>query len=122
MRWPAPCFTALTLLTGLITGCGVSYDVRVHNATLDPIEVALIDRFASDHSPWLESTVAAGGHFQYAMRDGWRSDGKHIHITATAPDLRDIPPLEVEFAIGERLWPRSTTVIVQLENDRLIAK
>ncbi|GMV25979.1 MAG: hypothetical protein AMXMBFR58_20100 [Phycisphaerae bacterium] len=68
--------------TGLVlTGCGLSFDVKLHNTTGEPVAFELQDQWTeSSRGSWMSGTLASGGDLHYRMRDGWRSDAKYVVI------------------------------------------
>lgn len=102
-------------------GCGTYFDVAITNRTEEVLRVDLVDRwYGGSESEWLSATVDAGGMFDYAMKDGWRSQGKYVRLSRTA--AREGVPLVVIIQPGELLWPRTTNFSVELDNGTLVRR
>ncbi|MCG3122443.1 MAG: hypothetical protein GIKADHBN_00831 [Phycisphaerales bacterium] len=72
----------LAAWTLMLAGCGLSFDVELHNTTADAVAFRLEDSWAEGEGrgAWLSRTLAPGGDFSYSVRDGQRSDAKYVMV------------------------------------------
>ena len=97
-------FAAAGILSG-VSGCGVSFDVTVHNHSDSAMRVELCSvGDQGDLYPAATGDVSPGTAFEYSMRDGPRGADRVVRVSRIG-DGPDATPAIADVHVGERLLP-----------------
>lgn len=105
---------ALSFVAGL-PGCGVSFDVSVHNQSNDALRVELcLVGDQGDLYPQATGDVSPGTAFEYSMRDGPRGEDRVVRVSRLGEPQGTTPAI-ADVHVGERLLPRGNDFDASLD-------